>query len=644
MIEYVLEKDNVRIGTKSYQAVLDELEGRVVDLYKALLVYQMKSVCSYYTNQGWVWVRNMINLDDWEGELQGIQEAEAALKKDIDQYTAQQKKDLLVELVAQGQEDQKTIGDFHQTLRSYIADQVNMRMDDQDKVCLRDLVVVDPHSDIETIQGKNDTLLREAYDWILRTKEYQTITDWSDKASPKVLWVNGPAGTGKTMLMIGIISEISDLPCNVVPRLSYFFFQSLQKNRKSPMDALRSLMWMLLIQQPHLIWRVREKHKVTGEGLFNSDDQFWSIAQVFKEMLADPQLLPTYLLVDALDECQDERPGVHELLNLISESIEITNKNTTAKIKWILSSRPEVDVYDKLKSRHAPGTVIELDVQASEEPVNAYVRHKLAKLSRDFGYSQDVLDEMSTEIRARAQNTFLWVALVFKDLIDDNVAEYDAVERVRKCPPSLYSMYDRIMVKIEKGSANDEKFCKDVLAAACSVYRPLTFAQLHVLAGLPKRVRPELIVKKCGSFVTVTAGVVDLLHNSTKEYLQLYFSSDSSEVKIGHLHTNLARRSIDGMSDILVRNIYKVEPSSQASDIALSEKDDILAPVCYSCEFWADHLCEDGSPSDNQLLDHVFAFLQGHFLHWLESLSLLGKLSGAVPSIRKLLYIAQVCL
>ena len=64
--------------------------------------------------------------------------------------------------------------------------------------------------------------------------------------------------------------------------------------------------------------------------------------------------------------------------------------------------------------------------------------------------------------------------------------------------------------------------------------------------------------------------------------------------------------------------------------------------------FWVDHLCK----VDDQSLDlmkelsddgTIFVFLKEHFLHWLEGLSLIHKLSDGVGSIRKLLHKAQVC-
>ena len=73
---------------------------------------------------------------------------------------------------------------------------------------------------------------------------------------------------------------------------------------------------------------------------------------------------------------------------------------------------------------------------------------------------------------------------------------------------------------------------------------------------------------------------------------------------------------------------------------------DPLGPIRYSCLFWVDHLCK---ADDHSLVDYmsddgaIFTFLREHFLHWLESLSLIHKLSDGVLSTRKLLHKVQVC-
>ncbi|KAJ6186531.1 hypothetical protein N7519_007832 [Penicillium mononematosum] len=632
LTEHLLSQENIDLKGQSYQAVVNELEGRVVALYKALLLYQMKSVCSYYKNQGLVVLRSTINLDDWDGEMQGIKSAEKAVQDDSDHYCTLYSKDALGALVQQGQEEQKILGDFHQTLQEYITSQRKADRDNKDTEYLQQIFVVDAQGEIDTIQGKNDKLLPAAYKWIVDTPEYRGFTNWSDPESCQVLWLNGPAGTGKTMLVIGIISEISRQSFNLAPGLAYFFFQGSQKSMTSPTDALRSLIWMLLIQQPRLFSYIRETLRNAGASYFDSPSVFWPLAEIFKQMLADKDLTPVYLTLDALDECNERNsgdPGRPHLLSLISDTLSITNK-----VKWLLSSRPEVDVYKKLKAKPALGAIVELDVQSRPEPVDVYIEHKLSDLERYYEYPRDVLDEMSQEIRPRAQNTFLWVSLVFKDIMENNVAEYDAVDCIKANPSSLTSLYERLMTRIENLPSRDPGFCRSVLAAACFSYRPLSYAELHVASGLPANVRPALIVPKCGSFLTMQDNCVYMIHASAREHLEDYFKS-SSPGSGNCQHDDIGKRSIRAMSDTLKKNMYNLTPDTESTDVIVPENDP-LASIRYSCEFWVDHLCEDrgGQPFDDE---GVFSFLEKHFLHWLESLSLMRKLTTAVSSIKKLL-------
>lgn len=67
-----------------------ELEQRVVSLYKELLLYQMKSVCSYYRNRGLAFLRTIGQLDDWNGSLKRVTDAEAKVVQDSSVYHHQQ--------------------------------------------------------------------------------------------------------------------------------------------------------------------------------------------------------------------------------------------------------------------------------------------------------------------------------------------------------------------------------------------------------------------------------------------------------------------------------------------------------------------------------------------------------------------------
>jgi len=126
LTEHLLNKNNISTGN-DFQAVLHQLEERVVRLYEALLLYQMKSVCSYYRNQGLVFLRGMLSLDNWDGDLKLVTDAEAAVEHDAAQYFQEQTKTSLGELVEYAEGVKAQLGNIHQTLQDFISLQKDTR-------------------------------------------------------------------------------------------------------------------------------------------------------------------------------------------------------------------------------------------------------------------------------------------------------------------------------------------------------------------------------------------------------------------------------------------------------------------------------------------------------------------------------------
>jgi hypothetical protein len=100
-----------------------------------------------------------------------------------------------------------------------------------------------------------------------------------------------------------------------------------------------------------------------------------------------------------------------------------------------------------------------------------------------------------------------------------------------------------------------------------------------------------------------------------------------------------SNRSIKAMSDILKANVYDLPPGAESKNITAPEEDP-LASLQYSCEFWISHLCAGGHPEGDN--GYALKFLKEHFLHWLESLSLIRRLPSAVASLRTLLQDTEV--
>jgi hypothetical protein len=483
-----------------------------------------------------------------------------------------------------------------------------------------------------TIERKKDKLLDEAYKWIFLRKEYTAFTNWDESNSPRLLWIKGLPGTGKTMLLIGIIRELESQPSLLASSLSYFFCQGTgDQNLATATAALTSLMWLLLLQQPHLLTHLRSKYEKAGPSLFSDRNAFDALSGVFKNMLKDPQLSPTYLIVDALDEFNQ---GLTELVDLIPTSLTLSNK-----VRWLVSSRPDV----KLKNQDTARSLVELDPSILKDPVNKYIDYKLSILRGKGGYGEFTVAKVSNAVRQRAMNTFLWVALVFKEL--DPEDESYAIEIIDSIPSGLSKLYGRMMSRIEKEQRRDPEYCKNVLVASSLAHRPLSLAELSLLAGLPLNVTPQRIVDKCGSFLTITGQTVSLIHQSAKDYLV-------KEPKIfpaGHAeaHRAVALSSLESMSKKLRRDIYNLRHPGFSIEEVQCPYSDPLASIRYACVYWVDHLCDSESVSDDAIdglsyrenfsdQGRVHTFLVKHLLHWFEALSLIGEIDKGIMGLYSL--------
>jgi hypothetical protein len=282
--------------------------------------------------------------------------------------------------------------------------------------------------------------------------------------------------------------------------------------------------------------------------------------------------------------------------------------------------------------------IAELDVQNQKGRIEKYIEHKLSSLkSSKFSntYTEEILNGMLHEFRERAEDNLLWVSLVFRDI--QGMRGRYAAKNIKNYPPGLSKLYDHKMPRIENVQSEHLQPCKDVLAVASLAYRPLSLSELAILACLSDDTDPWMIVEKCDSFLTIKEETVYLVHKSAKDYLMKKFESKLHSAGVIQWHTDIYRRSIDALST-LKQDIYDLGDFGFRSKDTQPPDPDLLAPMRYSCLFGVDHLCDASKPND-KLADNevVWSFLKDHLLHWLESLSLLGRLPDSVRSIRRIL-------
>jgi hypothetical protein len=613
-----------------------ELEKVVTQLYAKLLLYQMKSVCYYHRGRLSVFARDLIKLDNWDGELSDIQEAEAALQADSAQYNTLSIRTRLGAIAETAKSQNAKLDSISSAIQEQTKQQERMHETSADNKCLADLRLSDPRDDMKRIEETKGGLLKDACHWILDNTDFR---QWRDTPQNQLLWVKADPGKGKTMLLCGIVDELQN-SMGVTGLLSYFFCQETDSRIRSAVAVLRGLLYLLVSQQPSLISHVRKRYDHAGKTLFEDVNAWVALTEIFTNILEDSSLKSTYLVIDALDECVIELP---KLLDFIAKT-----SSTSPRVKWLVSSRNWQEIEERLdKVSHIVKLSLEHNAQSVSAAVGSFIRHKVFQLAELKMYNDKTRDAVLDHLSSNANDTFLWVALVCQSL--DGVPKRNVMKKLNTFPPGLDSLYERMMQQIHK--SDDASVCKRILALAVTAYRPLTLQELASLVELLDEVSDLLeslqeIIGLCGSFLTVRGGVVYFVHQSAKDFLLEKVSDDIFPSGREEVHYAIFSRSLQAMST-LGRDMYSLGELGNPEQI-IEPDPDPLAALRYSCIYWIDHLCnwslDASAASSADLKDGgaVHEFLKKSYLYWLEALCLCKSVSKGVVSIAKLETLLQV--
>lgn len=581
-----------------------EWDNRITDLYQQLLLYQMKTVCSFYRRRGLVFLRDIVKLDDWTGELTAIRDAEGRFKADTTIYTALQANSYLRQLVVQ-------------------------QLSEKDLQCVQHLRLTDPRYDKKRIEQDKGGLLEGSYRWVLQNPEFK---QWRKNQESRLLWIKGDPGKGKTMLLCGIIDELrQEVHQSTIPGLlSFFFCQATNKDINHATAVVRGLLYMLIEQRPSLLKHVRKKYNHAAEQLFKGENAWFELSEILADVLQDPALPSACLMIDALDECADDRDRRNLLQFIVQQS------SVSSRVKWIVSSRNWSQIEKELKAAQNVPLSLELNAESVTAAVDHYIRHKTSQLSEENTYDDETETAVRDYLFSHADGTFLWVALVCKNL--ESVPLWNAIAELSTFPPGLDGLYNRMLDRLN--SSGDVGRCRRTLAIASVVRRPLVLQELLLFVDGLQRVKDPLgalrgIVGLCGSFLFLRDDKVYFVHQSAQDFLvgntSSIFPSGLEEV-----HYMIFSKSLNAISQTLRRDMYALRaPGSLISSIK-TPCPDPLATVRYSCVHWVEHLCASGRKDALQNHGLVHTFLKKKYLCWLEGLSLVAGMSDGVLAMRKL--------
>ena len=193
--------------------------------------------------------------------------------------------------------------------------------------------------------------------------------------------------------------------------MGYFYFDFRNAGKQGLQDLVRSLLTQLSAHSAARCAIQLNLYSAHDKGKDQPDDN--DLTECLKEMLALPDQLPTYLIMDALDESPNA-PGIpsprEKVLQLVEELVELYLPN----LRICVTSRPEIDIRNVLEPLTSRRVSLH-DQSGQKEDIADYVRSVV------YSKSEQIMRRWRTEDKE----------LVIKSLSERADGMY--VDHLRRC-------------------------------------------------------------------------------------------------------------------------------------------------------------------------------------------------------------------
>ena len=89
---------------------------------------------------------------------------------------------------------------------------------------------------------------------------------------------------------------------------------------------------------------------------------------------------------------------------------------------------------------------LELNPDLISDAVRTYLNYQVDELARESNYSEETKIEAISYLNGYSNGTFLWVALVCKELA--TVEEWDVIDTLKSFPADLHDFYALVMFQL----------------------------------------------------------------------------------------------------------------------------------------------------------------------------------------------------
>ncbi|KAJ5761766.1 uncharacterized protein N7511_005148 [Penicillium nucicola] len=477
--------------------------------------------------------------------------------------------------------------------------------------------------------------IEQTCEWVLNRPWF---LDWSSSDFPagvKSLWINAPAGFGKSILCARVVEHLSSV---LETPIVHFFCSSDFKSTEDLFIVVRS--WLSqMMSHPTAFALVREAWVVQqGQRARRGD-----VIKLLREIcIAIPGC--TFIL-DGLDECSwlkdTQKAGDNDSIAGFMNALRQATTDTAARIMIVSRDEPEIrtclsnDVYGAPFFEHK---ITPEDVRSDVVSYSrSIVQKKLPKKT------DTAKEDISRKLAERCNGQFLWIKMQ-EDSLRSGKNQKQLEQAINTTPSGIDQIYERNWIKMSQLPEEGRDRAFSLLRWTAFALRPLTVSEItealliseHCddlrLDELPDTIDVEYVETEilyyCGSLLEVrrpqaecSAGLwtVHLAHFSVKQYLLYNIQTQGRTLQ---LNRALAHCTEAIESTLLAKMCLRYVTCPRVwRDKNPVENDRVLGYFLdYAVRSWQKHISVGNSRDAEavELVNQLFDIRRSHWISWKE--------------------------
>ena len=475
-----------------------------------------------------------------------------------------------------------------------------------------------------------------------RREILQEIVDWihdPDINAPRILWLHGQAGKGKSALAHTVALWLKN-----VGGLGSCFCFARDRQAECREEKMFTTISRDLADRDPAFRRALANVFTNNRSLMATPDV---IQQWEKLVLAPLSQVSTgetgciVVVIDALDESGPEPSRSHILSVLGSPRAAKLPSN----FRLLMTSRslPDIQAVLSIAPHVKAVSLDDVPVAFTERDIRLFISVQLKDL-------EDIGEREVSQIAQKADGLFEWARLACEYIRQDTTGEWvkehfsNATVRVSREGESLLdSMYHTILESVVSKRPTALVRFRSVMRQVLYTLEPLPVDGLDAMrrhfSHKDTIFNVVIVLRFLGpllSGVTDCTVPVRPLHASFSDFLTDQSRSGDYFVAESDIQMDMAVASLCVLRWGLCFNICGLQSSyllnSEVPDLAERVKAKIPPHFSYSCQFWVKHL--QATNFDPALAEHVKDIVGNErILFWFETLSLLGVLGNAAAAL-----------